>query len=132
MQTEDLVWKSQSLSGLGSFLSIKKTVNEGRGKYILFLSLFLTVHINFQYKLKYHTSLFVAAFGLFPSIALLIFFICNFTVFFPLIFDYKFNEYLLSLANEFSHSLYLILCLISIQERAKINFKNKQAKTFSI
>ena len=36
-----------SLSNVTSFLAIKKTVKEGGGKFILFLSLFLTVHVNF-------------------------------------------------------------------------------------
>ena len=71
--------------------------------------------------------LFIQTFYSFYSIALLIFFlICNFTIFFSLIFDYKFNEY------EFLHWQGLILCMISLQKRAKTNFKNKQAKTFSI
>ena len=75
-------WKFQSLSRPRSFSAIKKTVEEGRGKFILLLSLFLTVHINFQYKLKYHTSLFIVTFYLFSSIALLIFFSSAISLFF--------------------------------------------------
>ena len=46
--------KFESLSRLGSFSAIKKTVEGGRGvSSLLFLSLFLTIHINFQYKLTY-------------------------------------------------------------------------------
>ena len=58
------------------------------------VSSFLTVHINFQCKLKYHTSLFYRNFlFIFFNCFTHFFFICNFNVFFSLIFDYKFNEY---------------------------------------
>ena len=104
-------------------------MEEGGGKFILFLSLFLTVHINFQYKLKYHACLFIVTFYLFSSIALFNFSHLQFHCFFSLIFDYKFNEYVQRSSLNWKC---LILCPISIQERAKINFENKQAKTFFI
>ena len=64
---------------------------EGAGKFILLLSLFLSVHINFQCKLKYHTSSFIVTFYLFSSVALLIFSHLQFHCFFPIIFYYKCN-----------------------------------------
>ena len=81
------VWKFQTLRRLGSFSAIKKTVEGERGNFILFLSLFLSVHINFRYKLNY----FVVTCFLFSSIALLIFLHLQFHCFF--LFFYKFNEH---------------------------------------
>ena len=89
-------WKSENfkvLVDLTVFEQLRKLWKEGRGKFILFLSWILPVHINFQYKLKYHTSLFIATFFLFSSIPLLIFLWSAISLFFSLIFDYKFNEY---------------------------------------
>ena len=90
-------WKSENfevLVDLPVFEQLRKLWKERGGKFILFLSLFLTAHINFQYKLKYHASLFIVTFCLFSSIALLIFFSCAISLFFcSSIFDYKFNEY---------------------------------------
>ena len=60
---------------LGSFQAIKKIetgVEEGGSKFVLFLSLFLSVHINFQYKLNSRKSLFIVIVNL-SSIAELIF-----------------------------------------------------------
>ena len=81
-------WKSEnfSLSRLGSFSAIKKLWKEGEGKFILFVSLFLTIHINFQYKWKCHTSFFIVTFfycftNFFFSPAISLFFV-------SLIFDY--------------------------------------------
>ena len=86
-------WKFENfkvLVDLAVFQQLRNLQKEGGGKFILFLSLFLTAHINFQYKLKYDTSFFILTFYLFSSTVLLIFFlICNFTGF----FTYKFNEY---------------------------------------
>ena len=48
-------WKSENfkaLVDLAVFQQLRKLWNEGGGKFILFLWLFLTVHINIQYKLK--------------------------------------------------------------------------------
>ena len=66
------LWKFQS-KRLSSFLEIKKIVERGGGQVLLFLSLFLSVHINFKKKLNSHTSLFILTFYLFSSIVLLIF-----------------------------------------------------------
>ena len=71
--------------------AIKKTVTGVEGgvsKFVLFLSLFLPVHINFRYKLNSHKRLFIVTVNLFSSIALLIFFHLQFHPFFSL---YKFN-----------------------------------------
>ena len=109
-------WKSNNfnfLVDLAVFQQLGKLWKEGGGKFVLFLSLFLTVHIYFECKLKYHTSLFIVTFWLFSFIALVIFFSSAISLFFSLIFDYKFNEYV------------QISFLISIEERAKINFKKK-------
>ena len=109
-------WKSDNfnfLVDLAVFQQLGKLWKEGGGKFVLFLSLFLTVHIYFECKLKYHTSLFIVTFWLFSFIALVIFFSSAISLFFSLIFDYKFNEYV------------QISFLISIEERAKINFKKK-------
>ena len=57
----------------------------------MLLSLFLSVHINLQCKLKYHTSSFIVTFYLFSSVALLIFSHLQFHCFFPIIFYYKCN-----------------------------------------
>ena len=46
---------------------------EQGGKFVLFLSLFSSLHINFQYILNPHESLFIKTVNLFSSIALLIF-----------------------------------------------------------
>ena len=51
------VWKFQSISRLGSFQQLRKLREEGGGKFILFLFLFLTVHISSKYKLKFHRIL---------------------------------------------------------------------------
>ena len=70
-------WESENFKvvvDLAVFQQLRKLWKEGGGEFILFLSLFLTVHTNFQYKLKYHTSLFIVTFYLFSSITLLIFF----------------------------------------------------------
>ena len=70
-------WKSENFKVLVDwepFQHVRKLWKEGGEKFIFFLSLFLTAHINFQYKLKYCTSLFIVTFYWFPSIALLIFF----------------------------------------------------------
>ena len=78
-------WKSQNfkvLSDLVLFQQLRKLWKEGKVKFILFWSLFLTIHINFQYKLKYHTILFIVTFYLFSSIALLISFSSAISLFF--------------------------------------------------
>ena len=78
-------WKFQ-IHKLSSFSSIKEIVTRKkrtRSKLVLFLSLFLSVHMDFQNKLNYRISLFIVTVSFFYSIAILIFFfICNFTVFF--------------------------------------------------
>ena len=49
-------WKSENFKvDLVFFQQLKKLWKEGGCKFTLFLSLFLTVHINFQCKLKYYT-----------------------------------------------------------------------------
>ena len=119
-------WKSENFKvDLVVSQQLKKLWKEGGCKFTLFFLLFLTVHINFQYKLKYDTF--------YPNFLFILFYCfthffshMQFHYFFSLIFDYKFNEY------EFLHWQGLILCMISLQKRAKTNFKNKQAKTFSI
>ena len=94
-------WKSENfkvLVELVVFQQFRKVWKEGEGKFISFLSLFLTLHINVQYKLKYHTSLFTVTFYLFASAA---FFSFAISLFFSLIFDYKFMnmcKWVLSLA----------------------------------
>ena len=78
-------WKSQNfkvLSDLKLFQQLRELWKEGKVKFILFWSLFLTIHINFQYKLKYHTILFIVTFYLFSSIALLISFSSAISLFF--------------------------------------------------
>ena len=83
----------KTLIRLGSFSGIKKTVEGRKGKFIFFLSLLLSVHINFENKLKYHTSPFIAIFYLFCSIPLIIFFNLQFHWLFSLICYYRFNQY---------------------------------------
>ena len=88
-------WKSENfkvLADLAVFQQLRKLWKEGGGKFILFLSLFLTANINLQHKLKYQTSLFIVTFYLLSSIVLLIFLSSAISLFFSLIFDYKFNE----------------------------------------
>ena len=80
-------WKTGhfKLIYLAVFQQLRKLYLElkGRGgKFVLFLSLFLSVHINFQYKLNSHRSLFIETFYLFFSIALLIFSHLQFQCFF--------------------------------------------------
>ena len=87
------VLKFQNFGGLGSSSGIKKTVEGRKGKFIFFLSLLLSVHINFENKLKYHTSLFIATFYLFCSNALIIFSNLQFQWIFSLICYHNFTEY---------------------------------------
>ena len=61
--------------------------------FALFLSLYLSVHINFQYKLNSHTGLFIVTFVSFSSISLLIFSHLQLHCLLSLIFLYKFNKY---------------------------------------
>ena len=82
---------------IGLVVSTKKTVTgvEGRGgKFVLFLLLFLSVHINFQYKLNSHKNFF------FLMTIIFLFFYC-FTYFSHLEF-------------QFSHWQCPFLCLISM------------------
>ena len=93
-------WKFQS-HRLSSFLAIKKAVTAvegGGGKFVLFLSLFLSVHINLQYELSSHTSLFIVTFSLFSYIALLIFSHLQFQCFFFFNFFSSIFKWALSLA----------------------------------
>ena len=93
-------WKFQS-DRLSSFLAIKKAVTAvegGVGKFVLFLSLFLSVHINLQYELSSHTSLFIVTFSLFSYIALLIFSHLQFQCFFFFNFFSSIFKWALSLA----------------------------------
>ena len=64
----------KALVDLAVFQQLRELWKNGEDKLILFFSLFLTVHINFRYELKYYTSLFVVTFYLYSSISLLIFF----------------------------------------------------------
>ena len=64
----------KALVDLAVFQQLRELWKNGEDKLILFFSLFLTVHINFPYELKYYTSLFVVTFYLYSSISLLIFF----------------------------------------------------------
>ena len=99
-QTEPENWKLSHR--ISSFSVIKKTVpgvKGKRGKFVLFLSLFLSVHINFQYIWNYHKILFIKIANSFSSIALLNF--SNLQVYyfsFQLFFIYyKEYEWVLSL-----------------------------------
>ena len=81
--------------GPSSFSTIKKTVTrvEGRrGNFVLFLSLFLSVQINFQYNLNSHKSLFIVSVNLFSS-SHTHFFLSAIALFFSSIFLYKFHTY---------------------------------------
>ena len=64
----------KALVDLPVFQQLRELWKNGGDKLILFFSLFVTVHINFRYELKYYTSLFVVTFYLYSSISLLIFF----------------------------------------------------------
>ena len=64
----------KALVDLAVFQQLRELWKNGGDKLILFFSLFLTVHINFRYELKYYTSLFIVTFYLYSSISLLIFF----------------------------------------------------------
>ena len=64
----------KALVDLAVFQQLRELRKNGGDKLILFFSLFLTVHINFRYELKYYTSLFIVTFYLYSSISLLIFF----------------------------------------------------------
>ena len=86
--------KSENFKVLLDLAVFQKLWRKGRGKFILCLSLFLTVHINFQYRFKWHTSLFIISFYLFFFLLLYSFSThLQFDCFFSLIFDCKFNEY---------------------------------------
>ena len=61
--------KSENSKVLAVFQQLRKLWKGGGGKFISLLSLFLSVHIDFQYKLKSHGSLFIVTFYLFSSIA---------------------------------------------------------------
>ena len=78
-------WKSEKLKvlvNLAVFQQLRKLWKGGGGKFILFLSLFLCLQINFQYKLKPHTTLFIVVFYLLSSLTLLIFSNLQFYCFF--------------------------------------------------
>ena len=64
----------KALVDLAVFQQLRELWKNGGDKLILFFSLFLTVHINFRYELKYYTSLFIVTSYLSSSISLLIFF----------------------------------------------------------
>ena len=64
----------KALVDLAVFQQLRELWKNGGDKLILFFSLFLTVHINLRYELKYYTSLFIVTFYLYSSISLLIFF----------------------------------------------------------
>ena len=74
-------WKFQS-HRLISFSAIKGTVNgvEAVIKFVLFLSLFLYVNVNFKYILSSHKIIFMKIVNLFSSIFQLVFLICKFIV----------------------------------------------------
>ena len=97
------VWKLEN-HRLSSFFAIKKRKQDWkwRGiKLVLFLSLFLSVHINFQYKLNSYKSFFIVTLNLISSIALLIFSHLQFHGFFLWYFFVNLmnmNKSLLSLA----------------------------------
>ena len=114
--------KFKVLVDLAVSQQLRKLWKEGGGKFILFWSLFFAVHINFQYKLKYHTSLFIVTFYLFSSISLLIFYHLPNHCFFSLIFDYKFNE--------FSHWQCLICVLFQFKKEQKLTSKINKPKNF--
>ena len=97
------VWKLEN-HRLSSFSTIKKRKQDwkwGGIKLVLFLSLFLSVHINFQYKLNSYKSFFIVTLNLISSIALLIFSHLQFHGFFLWYFFVNLmnmNKSLLSLA----------------------------------
>ena len=77
-------WKSGNFKVLVDFpvfQQLKKLWTEGGGKFILFLWLFLSVHITFQYKLKFHTILVMVTFY-FLLLLCYFFLICSSTVLF--------------------------------------------------
>ena len=74
--------KSENSKVLAVFQQLRKLWKGGGGKFILFLSLFLFLQINFQYKLQPHTTLFIIVVYLLSSLALLIFSNLQFYCFF--------------------------------------------------
>ena len=94
-------WKFQS-HRLTSFPAIKGTVNwvEAVMKFVLFLSLFLYVNVNFEYILSSHKIIFMKTVNLFSSIFQLVFLICKFIVSFLKSFIHlmNMNKWDLSLA----------------------------------
>ena len=80
----------KALVDLAVFQQLRKLWKGGGPQFTLFLSLFLYAHINFQYKLKSHTSLFIVTFQLFSSIALLTYSHLHFSCFSLILYD-KFN-----------------------------------------
>ena len=94
-------WKFQS-HRLTSFPAIKGTVNwvETVMKFVLFLSLFLYVNVNFEYILSSHKIIFMKTVNLLSSIFQLVFRICKFIVSFLKSFIHlmNMNKWDLSLA----------------------------------
>ena len=94
-------WKFQS-HRLTSFSAIKGTVNwvEAVMKFVLFLSLFLYVNVNFEYILSSHKIIFMKTVNLLSSIFQLVFRICKFIVSFLKSFIHlmNMNKWDLSLA----------------------------------
>ena len=95
-------WKSETFKVIGIVVlhQLRKLQLEWKGggsKFGLFLSLFLPVDINFQYKLNSHKSLFIVTVNLFSSIALLIFSHLHFHSFISLIFLYKVFPFLMTM-----------------------------------
>ena len=81
---------------LAVFPQLRKLWKVGWGKFILFFWLFLSVHINFQYKLNSHKSLFIVIYYHF-LLLITYFFLSPISLFFSLIFHLKLClNYLLS------------------------------------
>ena len=98
--------------GLVVFQQLRKLQlksREGWGNFVLFLYLFLSLHIvltNFLYKINFHKSLIIISANLLSSITLLFFSPLQGHCFLSLIFLYIFNKY------QFSLWQCLVFCLI--------------------
>ena len=93
-KTESLKIHSHRLSCFSGIEKTKTSVECEMG-YVCFVLIivFVSTHINFQYKLNSHTGLFIVTFVSFSSISLLIFSHLQLHCLLSLIFLYKFNEY---------------------------------------
>ena len=96
-----LKFQGHRLSSLSAIKNFVTGVKRKWGELVLFLSIFPSVHISFQYLLNFHKSILIKTVNLFSSIALFIFChlqVHSFFLSFFFIYLLNMNRWVLSLA----------------------------------